>query len=150
VRRPKGPALRWRGSACAARELGGGKTILGLAGARPPMRTHLPESQNRPSRAPRAHSPCWITLNPGRVPFWPTRGARRNLRMRFRLIRAVSTRLAHESCIDLAFCAQPCWRLRGWRCALEGERKVLRPDRVSTAEARSPSADRLVSRTQCK
>ena len=84
------------------------------------------EARTGPSRAPRAHSPCWIALNPGRAPFWPPRGARRNLRMCFRLIRAVSTRLAHQSYIDLAFCAQPCWRLRGWPCALEGKGGLTR------------------------
>jgi hypothetical protein len=81
-----------------------------LVGAPPPMCTHLPGRQNRSSRAPRAHSPCWIALNPGRAPFWPPRGARRNLRMCFRLIRAVSTRLATQSCIDPAFWAERFWR----------------------------------------
>ena len=55
---------------------------------------------NRPSSAPRAYSPCRIALYPGRAPFWPPRGARRNLRMRYRLIRAVAKRRAHQSCID--------------------------------------------------
>ena len=58
---------------------------------------------NRPSSAPRAYSPCRIALYPGRAPFWPPRGARRNLRMRYRLIRAVAKRRAHQSCIDTAF-----------------------------------------------
>ena len=39
-----------------------------------------------------------------------TRGARRNLRMCFRLIQAVSTRRATQSCIDPAFWAEPFWR----------------------------------------
>jgi len=38
--------------------------------------------------------------NPGRLPFWPPRGARRKLGVRFRLIRAVSTRRATQSCTD--------------------------------------------------
>ena len=50
--------------------------------------------------------------NPGRLPFWPPRGARRNLGVRFRLIRAVSTRRAGQSCIDPPFWAEPCWRLK--------------------------------------
>jgi hypothetical protein len=74
------------------------------------MPTHVPRRQNRSSRAPRAHSQCWIALNPWRAPFWPPRCARRNLRMCFRLIRPVSTRRATQSCIDPAFWAEPFWR----------------------------------------
>ena len=66
------------------------------------------EIRNRPSdRAPERTSPCRITYTRGRAPFSGPRVARRNLRMCFRLIRAVSTRLAHQSCIDLAFCVCP-------------------------------------------
>ena len=59
----------------------------------PPMHIDLPGIQNRPFRAQRAYtSPRRITLYPRRAPFWDPRGARRNLGVRFRLIRAVATR----------------------------------------------------------
>ena len=77
-------------------------------GARPPMCPDLSGNQNRPSRAPRAHSPCKIAIYPGRVPFWPPRGGRRNLGLRFRLIRAVSARRATQSCTDPRSGAEPC------------------------------------------
>ena len=86
-------------------------TALGWApraGARPPMCPDPSGNQNRPSRAPRAHSPCKIATYPGRGPFWPARGARRNLGLRFRLIRAVSARRATQSCTDPRSGAEPC------------------------------------------
>ena len=86
-------------------------TALGWApwaGARPPMCPDSSGNQNRPSRAPRAHSPCKIATYPGRGPFWPPRGARRNLGLRFRLIRAVSARRATQSCTDPRSGAEPC------------------------------------------
>ena len=48
--------------------------------------------------------------------------------------------------IDVAFCAQQCWRLRGWPCALEDERCS---DQIeSRGTRRGPRRlDRLVSRT---
>ena len=79
-----------------------------------------------------------IALYPGRAPFWPPRGARRNLRMRYRLIWAVAKRRAHQSCIDPASWADPCWRLPDGRA--RSRRKVLRLYRHPTAEARSPPA----------
>ena len=91
---------------------------------------------NRPSSAPRAYSPCRIALYPGRAPFWPPRGARRDPGGRFRLIRAVSTRRATQSCIDPASWAGPCWRLPDGRA--RSTREVLRPDRDLATEARSP------------
>ena len=42
-------------------------------GASPPMHMNLPGNQNRPSRAPRAHSPGRIALYPGHAPFWARR-----------------------------------------------------------------------------
>ena len=115
------------------------------------MRTHLPESQNRPSRAPRAHSPCWITLNPGRVPFWPTRGARRNLRMRFRLIRAVSTRLAHHATSRVSIWHSVPNRV-GTPGAGDARSKPKVPDQIESPwPRRGPRRlDRLFFRTQCK
>ena len=89
-------------------------TALGWApwaGVRLPMHTNLPGNQNRSFSTPRAHSPCKIALYPGHAPFWVRRGARRNLGVRFRLIRAVSTRRTTQSCIDPAFWAEQCWRL---------------------------------------
>ena len=83
----------------------------------------------------------------GRAPFSAPRVARRNLRMCFRLIRAVSTRRATQSCIDPAFLAKPCWRLRGWPCALKDERCS---DQIESRGTRCDPRrlDRLVSRTQ--
>ena len=52
----------------------------------------------------------------------PPRGARRDPGVRFRLIRAVATQRATQSCIDPASWTEPCWRLRGWPRALERER----------------------------
>ena len=93
---------------------------------------------NRPSSAPRAYSPCRIALYPGRAPFWPPRGARRNLRMRYRLIRAVAKRRAHQSCIDrYGVLGRTVFAPPGWPRALEGE-SVLRPDRPPKANVRSP------------
>jgi hypothetical protein len=118
-------------------------------GVRPPMHTDLPRKQNWPFRAPRANFPCRIALYPGGHRSGPHRGVRRNLRMCFRLIRAVSTRRAGQSCIDLAFCAQQCWRLRGWPCALEDERCS---DQIESRGTRCDPRrlDRLVYRTQCE
>ena len=76
----------------------------------------------------------------GRAPFSAPRVARRNLRMCFRLIRAVSTRLAHQSCIDLAFCVCPTVLAPPGLAMCARRRKVVRPDRVSADEARSPPA----------
>ena len=76
--------------------------------------------------------------NPGRAPFWPPRGARRNLGVRFRLIRAVSTRRATQSCTDPRSGAEPCAAL--WEGRARSRRKVLRLYRHPTAEARSPPA----------
>ena len=56
--------------------------------------------------------------------------------MCFRLIRAVSTRRATQSCIDPAFLAKPCWRLRGWPCALKDERCS---DQIESGLFRAPS-----------
>ena len=81
------------------------------AEVRLPMHTNLPGNQNRSFSALRAHSPCRIAPNPGRAPFWPPRGARRDPGVNSRPIRAVSTRRTAQSCIDPAFWAEPCWRL---------------------------------------
>ena len=78
-------------------------TALGWApwaGVRLPMHTNPPGNQNRSFSTPRAHSPCKIALYPGHAPFFDRRRARRNLGVRFRLIRAVSTRRARQSCTD--------------------------------------------------
>ena len=98
----------------------------------------LPGNQNRPSRAPRAHSPCKIALYPGRALFWPPRGARRDPGVRFRLIRAVSTRelsgrvsIRHPGPNRVGASGDGRARSR---------RKVLRLYRHPTAEARSPPA----------
>ena len=100
------------------------------------MRTDLQGNPNRPSSAPRAYSPCRIALYPGRAPFWPPRGARRNLRMRYRLIWAVAKRRAHQSCIDRRSGPN---RVGASRMAARARRrKVLRPDRPPKANARSP------------
>ena len=93
-------------------------TALGWApwaGVRLPMHMNLPGNQNRSFSTPRAHSPCKIALYPGHAPFWVRRGARWNLGLRFRLIQAVSTRRTTQSCIDPAFWAEQCWRLRDGR-----------------------------------
>ena len=100
------------------------------------MRTDLQGNPNRPSSAQRAYSPCRIALYPGRAPFWPPRGARRNLRMRYRLIWAVAKRRAHQSCIDRRSGPN---RVGASRMAARARRrKVLRPDRPPKANARSP------------
>ena len=115
-------------------------TALGWApwaGVRLPMHTNLPGNQNRSFSTPRAHSPCKIALYPGHAPFWVRRGARRNLGVRFRLIRAVSTRRTTQSCIDPASWTEPCWRLPRM-AARARTREVLRPTRVPVDEARSP------------
>ena len=86
-------------------------TALGWAHwaeVRLPMHTNLPGNQNRSFSTPRAHSPCKIALYPGHAPFWARRRARRNLGVRFRLIRAVSTRRARQSCTDPRSGAEPC------------------------------------------
>ena len=85
------------------------------AGARLPMHMNVPGRQNRSSSTQRAHSPRKIAPYPGHAPFWARRGARRNLGVRFRLIRAVSTRQTTQSCIDPAFWAEQCWRLADGR-----------------------------------
>ena len=109
------------------------------AEVRLPMHTNLPGSQNPPFRASRAHSSCKIAPYPGRALFWPPRGARWNLGVRFRLIRAVSTRRTTQSCIDPAFWAEQCWAVGASRMAARARtREVLRPDRPLKANARSP------------
>jgi hypothetical protein len=62
----------------------------------------------------------------GRAPFSAPRVARRNLRMCFRLIRAVSTRLAHQSTRVSIWHSVPnrvgaSGAGLGWPCALEGK-----------------------------
>ena len=109
------------------------------AGVRLPMHMNLPGNQKRSFSTPRAHSSCKIALYPGHAPFWARRRARRNLGVRFRLIRAVSTRRAGQSCIDPAFWAEQCWRLPPGRMAARARtREVLRQDRGLAVEARSP------------
>eukprot|EP00964_Phaeocystis_antarctica_P123736 scaffold87439_cov54-Phaeocystis_antarctica.AAC.1 len=100
------------------------------------MHTNLPGSQNPPFRASRAHSSCKIAPYPGRAPFWPPRGARRNLGVRVRLIRAVSTRRTTHSRVSIRR-SRPN-RVGASRMAMRARtRKVLRPDRNIAAEARS-------------
>ena len=91
------------------------------------------------SRAPRERelSPCAGSrpIYPGRAPFWARRDARRNLGVRVRLIRAVSTRRTTQSCIDPAF-----FLGRTDRVGASGDRrrrKVLRPDCPPKSNARS-------------
>ena len=103
VGRDHPPGRSALGTPSASTALGGAPR----AGARPPMCPDPSGNQNRPSRAPRAHSPCKIATYPGRGPFWPPRGARRNLGLRFRLIRAVSARRATQSCTDPRSGAEP-------------------------------------------
>jgi hypothetical protein len=107
------------------------------------MHADLPKNPEPAFRAPERTSPCRITYTRGRAPFWPPRGARRNLGARFRLIRAVSTWLTHQSCIDLAFCVHSVPNRVGASGAghARSKGKVVRPDRVSGNEARwSPPA----------
>eukprot|EP00964_Phaeocystis_antarctica_P002597 scaffold1361_cov66-Phaeocystis_antarctica.AAC.2 len=115
------------------------------------MRTDLPGSQNRPFRAPRANSPCRIAYIRGVHRSGPHRDVRRNLGVRFRLIRAVSARRTTQSCIDPAFWLNPVHVVapRGWPCAAEGKRCS---GRIGTPRPRRDPRrlDRLVSRTQCK
>jgi hypothetical protein len=82
-------------------------------GVRAPMHTDLPRKQNWPFRAPRANSSRAgsPSLYPGGHRSGPHRGVRRDPGVRHsRLIRAVSTRRATQSCIDPAFWAEPFWR----------------------------------------
>jgi len=61
----------------------------------------LPGNQNRPSRAPRAHSlPVQDRPKSGRAPFWAQRGAMWNSGGHSRLIEAFSTRRPRQSCTD--------------------------------------------------
>ena len=125
--------------------------------ARPPMHTDLPGKpepafQSAESELPvqdRPISGACAVLGPT-----TPRGARRNLGVRFRLVRAVGHTagppVMYQSCIlGRTVLAPP-----GWPCALPRRRKVLRPDRDLAAEARSPPArlrlDRCVSHTQCE
>ena len=85
---------------------------------------------------PRAHSPCKIALYPGHAPFWARRRARRNLGVHFRLIRAVSTRRAGQSCTDPR--SEPNRVGASPMAARARTREVLRPDRGPAVEARSP------------
>jgi len=114
-------------------------TALGWApwaGVRLPMHTNPPGNQNRSFSTPRAHSPCKIALYPGHAPFWARRRARRNLGVRFRLIRAVSTRRARQSCTDPRSGPK---RVGASRMAARARtREVLRQDRGLAVEARSP------------
>jgi len=84
----------------------------------------------------RAHSPCKIALYPGHAPFFDRRRARRNLGVRFRLIRAVSTRRAGQSCTDPR--SEPNRVGASPMAARARTREVLRPDRGPAVEARSP------------
>ena len=104
------------------------------------MRTDLPGDPSRSFSAPRAHSPCRIAPNPGRAPFWPPRGAKRDPGVNSRPIRAVSTRrTAHavvyrSGVLSVTVLAPPGMAARARR------RSVLRLYRDPTDEARSPPA----------
>jgi len=81
----------------------------------------------------------------GRAPFSAPRVARRNLRMCFRLIRAVSTRLAHQSTRVSIWHSVPnrvgaSGAGLGWPCALEGKGG---PTRSSLGERGAVPAGRL-------
>ena len=96
-------------------------------------------------RAPERTSPCRITYTRGRAPFSTPRVARRNLRMCFRLIRAVSTRLAHQSTRVSIWHSVPnrvgaSGAGLGWPCALEGKGG---PTRSSLGERGAVPAGRL-------
>ena len=70
------------------------------------MASDVPGSAGKPEQVlQRAESVLPVQNRPisGRAPFWPTQGARRNLGVCVRLIRAVSTRRTTQSCIDPAF-----------------------------------------------
>ena len=94
------------------------------------------------SPAPWPRPPIWAvsTRRAGQScidpPFWARRRARRNLGVRFRLIRAVSTRRAGQSCTDPR--SEPNRVGASPMAARARTREVLRPDRGPAVEARSP------------
>ena len=93
------------------------------------------QSAERASTLPVRTQDRALPIYPGRAPFWARRDARRNLGVRVRLIRAVSTRRTTQSCIDPAF-----FLGRTDRVGASGDRrrrKVLRPDCPPKSNARS-------------
>ena len=118
------------------------------------MASDVPGSAGKPEQVlQRAESVLPVQNRPisGRAPFWPTQGARRNLGVCVRLIRAVATRRACQSYTDRAFWAEPFWRLPPvmGMPAPECERcsDQIEPPLPRRGLRR---LDRRVSRTQCE
>ena len=87
----------------------------------PKPQPNLPGSQNRPSRAPRANSPCRIALYPGRALFWSPRGARWDPGVRYRVDETFFTRWWGRVIRRSQILAEALFARSGWPCAPEGE-----------------------------